>query len=110
MRQDAKRALKISVLLLFFILIGAYALFRSQDLIFGVQIEDVNLSQSESILEISGKAKNATNLEVNGREISVDQEGNFKDTVVLLLGYNVINIRAEDKFGNIDQKNYNLTR
>ena len=61
-----------------------------------------------SIEKIIGNAKNATNLTLNGREISVDQEGNFNETIALLPGYNIINITAKDKFGYVDKKNYKL--
>jgi hypothetical protein len=81
-------------------------------LIFGVKIKNVNIVDgtrfTESILEITGNAKNATKLSLNGREISIDQKGNFNETVALLLGYNVITIKAEDKFGYMDEKNYKV--
>ena len=63
---------------------------------------------TESILEVVGTAKNAKDLTLNNREISIDQAGNFKETVVLLPGYNLIDIKALDKFGNREEKNYKL--
>jgi|SRR3989344_3982596 len=112
MNSSAKRTLKIICFFLFFIGIVIFAFFRSYDLIFGVQIKDVNITDgikvAESTMKITGNAKNATNLTLNGREISIDQEGNFDETLALLLGYNVINIKAEDKFGHMDEKNYQL--
>lgn len=112
MNQTTKKKLKIAGLLIFFALILFYGFFRSSDLIFGVKIRDVNIKDgatiTESIYEITGNAKNATNLTLNGREISIDQAGNFDETVALLLGYNVINIKAQDKFGHTDEKNYKL--
>ena len=59
-------------------------------------------------LEITGNAINAVDLKLDGREISIDQAGNFDETIALLSGYNIINIRAQDKFGNVDEKNYQL--
>ena len=99
-------------ILVFFLLIVGYAFFRSQDLIFGVKIKNVNLSDgvkvANNILQVTGNAKNATNLSLNGREISINEAGDFNETVALLLGYNVINITAKDKFGYIDEKNYKI--
>jgi hypothetical protein len=60
------------------------------------------------VLEITGVAKNAINLTLDGREISVDQQGDFDETIALLSGYNIISLKAVDKFGNIDEKNYKL--
>ncbi len=114
MNYDAKKILKIVGLSVFFIFIIVYAFFRSADLLFGVKIKNVNIVDgaklSESALKITGTAKGAINLTLNGREISIDQEGNFNDTIALLSGYNVINIKAIDKFGYIDEKNYKLIR
>ena len=112
MNQDAKKILKISLTSLLFIFIIIYAFFISKDLLFGVKIKNVNITDgakvTESVMEVKGKAKNAVNLTINGREISIDQQGNFNETIVLLPGYNVIDIKARDKFGNNDEKNYKL--
>ena len=117
MNQDAKKIVKIASLTIFFLFIIVYAFFTSKNLIFGVKITDVNINglsaqtgakMTENVLEINGNAKNALNLSLNGREISIDKKGNFHETIILLLGYNVVNIKAKDKFGNIDEKNYQL--
>lgn len=112
MNSDAKKIIKIAGLSLFFILIIVFAFFRSKDLIFGVKIKNVNIVDgstiTEDVIKLTGTAKNAIKLILNGREISVDQEGNFNETIALLSGYNIINIVAQDKFGDIDEKNYKL--
>lgn len=112
MKGNAKKILQIAGFSIFFLIIIGYAFFRSHDLIFGVKIKDINIVDGakmiDEVLEIKGNAKNATNLTLNGREISIDQEGNFDETIVLLSGYNIINIKAKDKFGYSDEKNYKL--
>ena len=113
MNSDAKKILKISSFTLFFLFIIVYAFFTSKDLLFGVKVVDVNIvdgaKMTENVLEVKGNAKNAINLTLNGREISIDKEGNFNETIILLPGYNIVNIKAKDKFGNVDEKNYKLT-
>jgi hypothetical protein len=112
MNADAKKILKIATLAVFFLFIIIYAFLRSKDLIFGVKIKNVNIIDgaklTKNIMEVTGNAKNAISLDLNGREISVDKEGNFDETIVLLPGYNIIDIKAKDKFGNMDEKNYKL--
>lgn len=122
MKQDAKKILKIASISIFFLVIIVYAVFRSHDLIFGVKIKNVILESgaparttvqsggqvSDSIMHVTGNAKNAINLTINGREVSIDQSGNFNETIALLSGYNVIDIRAEDKFGSVDEENYKV--
>lgn len=97
---------------IFFMFIIIYGFARSTDLIFGVKIRGVSISDgtttTESVTRITGNAKNATGLILNGRKIPIDLVGNFNETIALLPGYNIVNLRAEDKFGYIDEKNYKL--
>ncbi|MCX6755662.1 MAG: hypothetical protein NT068_03980 [Candidatus Nomurabacteria bacterium] len=112
MTQDLKKILKISSLSLLFLIIIIFAFFRSKDLVFGVKIKNVNIvdgsKMTGSILPIIGNAKNAVEVTIDGREISVDQNGNFNETIALLPGYNIIDIKAVDKFGHKDEKIYKL--
>ncbi len=112
MTSDAKKLLKIASLSVLFVFILVYAFFNARNLIFGVKLHDVELlpgiNKEANIIKITGNAKNARILTLNGREISIDQEGNFEETFVLLPGYNVISLKAEDKFGLKDEKNYQL--
>lgn len=99
---------------LFFLVIIIFAFFGARDLIFGVRIKDVNIEDgakyAESVLKITGNARNATSLTLNGREISINQAGDFDETIALLSGYNIVNITARDKFGHIDEKNYQIIK
>lgn len=112
MDTNAKKILQGASLFVFFVLILIYAFFRSHDLIFGVQIKDVNITDgmetTESIQKITGNAENAILLSLNDREISIDEKGNFNETIALLLGYNVVTIKAKDKFGYVDEENYKI--
>jgi len=95
-----------------FLIIAIFGFFGAKELIFGVQIKNVSIEDGatlkDSVVNITGNAKHATKLVLNGREISIDEKGNFNETIVLLLGYNVVNIKAQDKFGLTDEKNYKL--
>lgn len=109
---DTKKILKIIFFSVFLLFIVVYTFFVSRNIIFGIKIKDVNLIDgtkvTENITEIKGNAKNAINLTLNDRPISIDQKGDFNETIILSSGYNVINIKAKDKFGNSDEKNYKL--
>lgn len=54
---------------------------------------------ASSYLEIKGVAKNVSLLYFNGRQIFTDQNGNFKEDLLLVRGYNIIEVSATDKFG-----------
>lgn len=116
-RTSSSKILKISSLGVFFLFIIIYAIFGSHNLIFGVKIKKVSMDGvplysgakvDKSVIKITGNAENATNLTLNGREISVNEAGDFDETIALLIGYNVVNITAKDKFGYIDEKNYKI--
>ena len=110
--RSGKRILKIVITVVFFLFIIIYGFFRSADLIFGVKIKDVNITDGQkfdqSVIELTGIAKNAVYLTVNGREISVDKAGNFRENVALASGYNIITLEAKDKFGHVDIEDYKL--
>lgn len=117
MTSNAKKVIKITVLSVFFILIIFYAFFISRDLIFGVKVKNININGeslisgstiTSEVVKITGNAKNAIKLTLNGREISIDEQGNWNETIILLTGYNTINIKAQDKFGSVDEKDYQL--
>ena len=117
MRQDVKKIIRIASIAVLFLFIIIYAFFRSKDLIFGVKIRSVAINSTpivdgstftDPIIVITGNAKNAVELTLDGRIISLDQAGNFNETISLLSGYNVLDIYAHDKFGHSDEKIYKL--
>jgi hypothetical protein len=117
MQRDAKKILKIILVSIFFIFIVVFAFINSKDLIFGVKVKNVTIDgilaetvtkPTNDVIDIKGITKNAIKLTLNGREISVDKNGNFDENIALQKGYNIITIRAEDKFKNVDEKNYKL--
>ncbi len=109
---SSKKILRIILLSAFLFFIIVYAFFISKNVVWGVKITDVNIIDGtkmiDNVIKITGNAKNAVNLTLNDRVISVDQKGNFDETITLLSGYNVISIKARDEFGNSDEKNYKL--
>jgi len=109
---SSKKILKIGALLILSLFIIFYAFFISRDLIFGVKIKNVNITDgakmTNNVVQITGNAKNAVSLTLNDRAISVDQQGNFNETIALLSGYNIVTLYARDEFGNSDEKDYKL--
>ncbi len=112
MQNNTKKTLKIVLFSVFFVFILAYSLYRSSEIIFGIKIKDVNIvdgaSYTEEVQKISGNAKNAVRLTLNGREISIDKKGNFEETILLFSGYNIITIEAKDKFGSTDKEIFHI--
>ena len=112
MKANIKKILQIVALCAFFLFLAVYAFWGSHNLIFGVKIKNVSIVDGakiiDSIIKVTGNAKNAVNLTLNGREITINENGDFNETIALLKGYNIVNITAKDKFGYSDEKNYKL--
>ena len=112
MEKNFKTKLITGITILFGLFILVYAGFQFRDVVFGIKIKEVNISDGTTInenpLRITGVARHAVFISLNGREISIDKEGNWNEAIALSIGYNIIGIKALDKFGNTDEKNYKL--
>ncbi len=101
----------VSLIILFVIIIG-YGIWKGQDLIFGIKLEisgiQNNVTVKNSVLELSGIAYHAVSININGRTVSVEENGEWHDTISLLRGYNIISISAKDKFGREKSKIFTI--
>jgi hypothetical protein len=94
------------------ILVVAYALFQSRNLIIGPEIKSLTPSTDSTftspLVTVAGVAQNVSYISLNGRAIFVDPEGNFSEQLLLSPGYNLWNVSARDKFGRTISKNIEL--
>ena len=108
MQRDFKFWLKIVLLMMLFIVLFGYSYYKTKDLILGVRLIVEGIENGETVsrseVELSGEASRAIFLSINGREIFIDQDGKFKDSLILLPGYNIITVQARDKFGKEKKK------
>jgi len=75
----------------------------------GVKIEAVIEQKNDSSLTmISGNASKAIYLALNGREIFIDKNGNFSESIVFLPGFSVVTLDARDKFGKTAKKKFEV--
>jgi len=79
-----------------------YGLFKAWDFLVGPKIIIESPKDGEtfssSYIEIKGEVKNVSFLSLDGRQIFADQNGNFKEGLLLARGYNIIELSAKDKF------------
>jgi hypothetical protein len=109
-RKSIKWWIGIALCMVLFGAIGVFAYFKTIPLTQGVQIQAM-IDQKDTnspMIEITGKAKNAVYVALDGREIFIDKDGTFKERVALLPGLGVVTINAEDKFGKTSQKKFEL--
>ncbi len=92
-----------------FVAIGMFSYLKMGFLWKGVQITaSIDRENTSPLIYIKGKAKNATYLSLNGREIFIDKNGAFNEPVTLLPGLSVVTIDAEDKFGKSAEKKFEV--
>ena len=89
------------VLVVFFILIAAYACYEAWGLLRGPTIEIDNrvMEVHDSFITVEGAARRVTSLSMNGEPIPVTEEGAFSEGYVLVPGYNRIVLEAKDRYG-----------
>ena len=107
-RHATKRLLKMILISILLICLFGYTIYEIQKLVFGPRIQITSPQNgsllSNSLTEISGVAKNIQNISLNDRKIYIDEQGNFKEKMLLSYGYNAITIKANDKFNRNTEK------
>lgn len=100
---ESSRYIRITIGALITLVIIGYAFIKSINLILGPEISVTTPINGETVhsplLTISGSAKNIAFLTLDDRQIFVDDAGQIYDQLLLYEGYNVITLRAKDKFG-----------
>jgi hypothetical protein len=89
------------ILALFLILVILYAYYEARGLLFGPSI-DVPKGASvvhERFVTIHGTATRIAELTMNGKPVTVTEDGAFEEPFLLADGYNRIMLRAQDKYG-----------
>ena len=83
------------------IIIG-YTYLKTKDYIAGPQVTIISplngSSVSNPLVEIVGITKNISSISLNDRPIFIDEKGSFKEKLLLYPGYNIMSIKAEDRY------------
>lgn len=109
-KKDVPFWFTLSMFTLLFIFIGFLAYKNLREVSGGVNIEakidkDENTS---SLFTLKGNAKHATFITINGREIYIQKNGDFKERIAMPDGYSVVTIFARNKFGKDVEKKIEL--
>ncbi len=107
--KSIKWWLRIGLFSLLFIGIGTFAYSKMNFLVHGVKIiATLNHVGFSPVTQIAGNAKNAVFVSLNGREIFIDKNGDFTESVALLPGLSVVTLEAQDKFGTAMEKKFEV--
>lgn len=110
LRENFK--LKMILIILVGLIVVGYAVFRLWDLTLGPHLailypaDGVTLTQT--LVTVRGQAWRISNLWLNDRQIFTDQAGNFEESTLLAPGYNILTLRARDRFGRQVSKKLEL--
>jgi hypothetical protein len=100
--REGKTIIRNTLIVIIICAIGGYAGFQSKKIISGPQItiqSPSTTSANDSAVDVSGVVKNVSVVTLNDRLIPIDETGQFKEKILLYPGYNVIKLKATDKFG-----------
>ncbi|OHA93066.1 MAG: hypothetical protein A2W51_02365 [Candidatus Zambryskibacteria bacterium RIFCSPHIGHO2_02_39_10] len=108
MNRNATSLLRITLFSILGMVIVGYSIFQAWKLISG-PIIDIYTPQngatySQTLIEIEGRARNISYLNLNDRPIFTNKNGYFKEKLLLSPGYNIIKLDAKDKFKNYTKK------
>jgi hypothetical protein len=103
MKSQPKLIITITIATLLGALIFVYIFTQSKDYLAGPLITvDYPIPGSTVYgpsVEIRGTAKRITSISLNEGAILTDQNGNFKEKLILPAGYNIMKFEAKDRFG-----------
>lgn len=111
MYDKAKIKIKVSVILAAIALFAGYGLFQARYLIMGPVInlyKPLSGLTESPIAAVAGRARNVSYIDLDGRQIYIDETGEFNEKLLLSRGYNIIKLSARDKFGRTVEKTVEL--
>ena len=112
MERNVKFFLGIGLFAVIVIGIGIYAYLQSREFLRGPQITITSPADGSVFFEppvsIVGTAQNISVITLNGAPIFTDSEGRFGQKLLLLPGYNILTISAQDRFGKKVEKTLQL--
>ena len=101
-QMNLGRVLKWSLCVLMLAVCVWYVTFQARRLITGpsITLEDSGETVlSTRVTTIAGTADNITSLTLDGRPIFTDDDGAFREQLVLENGYTIMTLRAKDLYG-----------
>ncbi|MFQ5662125.1 MAG: hypothetical protein ACE5F2_02640 [Candidatus Paceibacteria bacterium] len=112
LNKNLSSYLRVFGFIFFIVIILGYASFQARNIIAGpvVKIKTPlnGASVEQSLINIKGVAKNISRISMNDKQIFTDDEGEFSEKLLLSYGYNIITIKAKDRFGRDTEKTLEL--
>jgi hypothetical protein len=111
-RTHNRRLVKFAGVSILVLAIAAFAMSRSLNYARGPEISIIEPANGATInsptVIIRGMATRVNKIALNGNPISMDEQGNWNETVVIFSGLNKITVSATDRFGRSIEKTLDL--
>lgn len=111
-RMTSPITLKVGLLALGGIALVGLIVLNMHDSIFGTPLTIRSVPDGSTttsmFFPIEGTARHARELRINGRPVTMNRDGSFKDEVVLSPGYNIVEVALRDQFDNQKVKTYHV--
>lgn len=102
-RKPFRDKLKIWIFIFLLIFIVIYFIFRTFNYFSGPKIEIISPKPYQIIKDdtflVQGNVKNAKNIYLNGREISINENGDFAELLINKTPYTIVVVNCIDKYG-----------
>jgi hypothetical protein len=99
---NIKLLLRVLLAVIVITVVISYSYYRTKDFVRGpvitISYPVDGSTVSDKPIEIVGEARNISYISINDRQIFTNEEGVFKEKLLLYPGYNIISIKASDKF------------
>lgn len=88
----------------FFIFMSSRVIHFLQNPALVIEAPIENAVSTDPVTKIKGKVEKESLLTVNGREVTIDESGNFENEFELIAGVNALEFIAKDKFGKMTKE------
>ncbi len=103
MQTTPKKIFPLALSLLFATVVLGYGYYRARDFLNGPVVEITTPKNGQlfaaALVDVAGVSKNISFLNLNGRKIFTDKNGNWREKLLASPGYNRIEVTAKDRFG-----------
>lgn len=108
MKTAPKKILSVFVALFLTATVFGYGYFRAKNFLRGPVVEITTPKNGQllasALVSVGGISKNISFLNLNGRKIFTDENGNWSEKVLASPGINIIEVSAKDRFGRDTKK------
>lgn len=109
---DIRRTLFHLIIIVCCIVLFGFTLFQFRKIIEGPDIVTININDGQVTRDetylLEAEIRNAAFIYLNGRQVYTNKESVLRERLVLFEGYNLIELRVNDKFDRQQVRTYRL--